>query len=1029
MLIVNRYELQDELGRGGMGVVYQAYDRLAQTSVALKRVNATPSTLSFNSKSDDNMMMSLAHEFRILAGLRHPHIIPVLDYGFDEEKMPFFTMQLLDTPQEFFEVAQRGNIEQQVNFFIQLLQALSYLHQRGIIHRDLKPANVLIQDNQVYVLDFGLSVIADVAKGRAGTVAYMAPEVVRYARATKQSDLFSVGVMLYKLIVGELPYSMQAIMGMDPFVLEHNVISDHPLELVILRLIHENPSERYTSTREVIQALCQAVNIAAPIEAEHIRESFLQAASFIGREAEIKVLENALESSQSGQGSIWLIGGESGVGKSRLMEEIRIRALTDGAIVLRGRGVEGGGLPYQIWRNPLRRFILSTELDELSASILKEIIPDMDSLLGRGVKPAPQLDGKAHQQRLVTTIANVFKKQKQIIVLILEDLQWTHESLEPLKVLSQIVHEQPLLILGNYRDDERPDIPDNIPNSHTLKLARLSQDEIVSLSASMLGEAGTEPQVLDLLQRETEGNVFFLVEVVRALAEAAGSRSHIGEMTLPQTVFAGGIQAIIQRRLKKVPKRYHPLLQLAAVAGRELNQGILEFIIVSQQEFTQESMQKFLLTCANAAVFEVQDGQWQFSHDKIRAVILNNLDAHLRPQIHRQIAEAIEAVYPNDDAYNETLLDYWREAQDINRELYYLDKQAERLVWFAGQYEQAEQLILYSLNYLAKSDVRRVNLLNHLSESHWRRGNYEDARSISLEAIEVGKMNEDWQGIARSWGNLGIVERYQGHYAMSNENLQKSLIIREQIGDQLGVARSLANLGITAFNQSEWKTAQDYYERSVVIQREIGDLQGVALNLINLGEVASYQKDYQLAQDYIQQSLNIGHEIGHHYVISASLHNLGIVAYLQGDYRSAQGHFQQSLEFFRKINDRYGVATNLIKLCLVIPQAELEDLIAALVQGLSVAHDIGSIPLVLEALVGFAKVKLYLGEYQSAAKLASFVDAHPAKSSEVDEALEHLMVEVNKLEKKVHFEAVREIGQSPNLETIIQELLEEFEEE
>ena len=171
MQIANRYDVQQELGQGGMGVVYQVHDRLTRQEVALKQVNANPSDLAFNSRTDDdNMLMALAREFRILAGLRHPNIIPVLDYGFDSGKRPFFTMALLDSPQDLFDVTDNASLEELVHLFVQVLQALSYLHQRGIIHRDLKPGNVLVQDNQVYVLDFGLSEIAAVATGRAGTI-------------------------------------------------------------------------------------------------------------------------------------------------------------------------------------------------------------------------------------------------------------------------------------------------------------------------------------------------------------------------------------------------------------------------------------------------------------------------------------------------------------------------------------------------------------------------------------------------------------------------------------------------------------------------------------------------------------------------------------------------------------------------------------------------------------------------------------------------------------------------------------------
>src|SRR5262249_43199459 len=152
---------------------------------------------------------------------------------------------------------------------------------------------------------------------------------------------------------------------------------------------------------------------------------------------------------------------------------------------------------------------------------------------GHPVPDAPELEGQSGQQRLYQTIAGLFHKQQQPVVLILEDLQWAAESLDVLKLLGPMVQDLPLLIIGSYRDDERPDLPADLPGMQVIRLERLSGEGIAQLSVSMLGDAGRRPEVLELLKKETEGNVFFLVEVVRALAEQAGRLTEIGRATLP----------------------------------------------------------------------------------------------------------------------------------------------------------------------------------------------------------------------------------------------------------------------------------------------------------------------------------------------------------------------------------------------------------------------------------------------------------------------------------------------------------------
>jgi serine/threonine protein kinase len=142
--IGGRYILERKLGEGGMGVVYQATDRLTQETVALKQVTIPAEQLEFTSR----MSMGKSDNFRLaLASLRHPNIISVLDYGFDARRQPYLTMELLEDAPNLIEAGRKEQRPKQITLLVQVLQALAYLHRRGIIHRDLKPDNV--SDNQI----------------------------------------------------------------------------------------------------------------------------------------------------------------------------------------------------------------------------------------------------------------------------------------------------------------------------------------------------------------------------------------------------------------------------------------------------------------------------------------------------------------------------------------------------------------------------------------------------------------------------------------------------------------------------------------------------------------------------------------------------------------------------------------------------------------------------------------------------------------------------------------------------------------
>src|SRR5690606_23748865 len=144
---------------------------------------------------DATLRLALTREFQVLASLRHPNVVDVLDYGFDDEQRPYFTMSLIENAVSLREAGRRAPLAQKVSLLIQVLEALVYLHRRGIIHRDLKPDNALVTpDGQVRVLDFGLAIARDQGPDGvyAGTVRYMAPEVVRGEPPDEASDLYSV---------------------------------------------------------------------------------------------------------------------------------------------------------------------------------------------------------------------------------------------------------------------------------------------------------------------------------------------------------------------------------------------------------------------------------------------------------------------------------------------------------------------------------------------------------------------------------------------------------------------------------------------------------------------------------------------------------------------------------------------------------------------------------------------------------------------------------------------------------------------
>ncbi|HEX2623555.1 MAG TPA: AAA family ATPase, partial [Phototrophicaceae bacterium] len=784
-MIGNRYQILETLGSGGMGIVYRVLDRLTGDQVALKRVLVSEESLIFSSRTSlapgGSVRLSLAQEFKMLASLRHPNIISVLDYGFDEARQPYFTMQLLQNARNIRDAGEDQTQEKQLELLLQVLQALVYLHRRGILHRDLKPDNVQVVGNQVRVLDFGLAVaretIAQPDSGVvAGTLAYMAPEILRGDTASEVSDLYAVGMIAYELLAGKYPFNvnditqlMMDIVRTEPDIT--NLETPEPITQMLVRLLDKNPAKRFQQAEEVIRAIHGVDSLVQTAETDAIRESFLQAARFVGRASEIQHLRNLLKETEAGSGSAWLIGGESGVGKSRLVEEIQIMARVRGIFVLNGHTTQEGNAPYNLWRPILKLLLLSTTLEPEAAAILKSVIPDITGLVGYEVAEAPVLtDASQTRDRLFNTIASLFQKQTQPMLVVLEDLHWASESLDLLAHLTPLVRQFPLLIIATYRDDERHDLPIRLPDMQVMKLNRLSPHEIGELSAAMIGLHGQQPTVVDLLHRETDGNAFFIVEVVRALAEDAGNLENIGIMTLPEQIFAGGIQQIVQRRLSFVPAGARLMLEQAAIAGRWLDLKILRLL-------AGEALDSMLTQCADAAVLEVSEDRWRFVHDKLRDGLLREIPPERQAILHRQLAESIETVYPDQPEYIISLAYHWKAAGDVEKTLHYAELAGNQtaLVGINTQAAKYYEQALEQLNLLpATPENRRHSVLLTLRMARSATVTLAaDTLSHLQQAMTTAQELQDEGLIARTMGSIGAFYYITGQIGQAVQYLNQ----------------------------------------------------------------------------------------------------------------------------------------------------------------------------------------------------------------------------------------------------------------
>lgn len=1048
-LVADRYHLRDAFGSGGMGTVYRADDRLTGEQVALKRVLAAADTLVFQSQNTvdtNDPRLALAHEFQVLSSLRHPHVIRVIDYGFDAEGQAFYTMTLLEAPQTILAAAEDQAVSMQIDLLTQMLLALDYIHRRDLLHRDLKPGNVLVKDGHVYVLDFGLAINSKAAERSneiAGTLAYMAPEVLFGDAPVIASDLYAVGVMAYEIFGGKHPFESETATGLIEAIavgtIDLNALAVDPaIVAVIGRLLARDPEDRYPSAYAVVRALNEAAGLPLPEESVAIRESYLQAADFVGRRKELGQLTTALQDVQrESSGSAWLIGGESGVGKSRFINEVATRAMVAGATLLRGQAVTGGGTSYQLWTDILRRLVLATDLEHDELDALSTILPGIESLVGEmptddDRATMPLADAQTRLPLILDALLVRVSAQSPI-VLLLEDLQWAADwSVTMIAQLMQSANSAPLLIIGTFRDDERPDLPDVLPDAEVIHLERLEMSEIEQLSVAMLGAAGRQQQVVDLLHKETEGNVFFLVEVVRVLAEDAGRTSDIGKATLPEQIFSGGIQRVVEYRLMQLPDWARRAVTVAAIIGRQIDPDLMAALQPSLD------IEAWLTVCTNVAVFSAISENYQFAHDKLREGVLEALLPDDKTRYHQQVGEAIETVYADViDDYAAVLFGHFSSAGDRDREARYA-RLAGSQAFEINNYRDAKRLYSRALEltdvtanhndetmaaiylglgktcyglsdydesrgwciqardlYAAFGDEHGLSdAINCLGESDFRQARWDSARQLINESLAIRRRLGDAREIAYGLMNLGVIEAQTGDLHKAKDLFQECYDLMKTVGSPMSLARALNNLGLAYDMLGDPQAARERYQQSLEIRREINDKQGIAYSLANLSTIEDAEGNSAHALELTRESIDLLKQVGDKQAYAVANSQMAQLLLHVGDYDAAEQHEKEALIVRRKIAARSGEAASFNGLAEIARRrGNLDEAWGYARQALEIAVDLHQPPLIINILFMMARVFDDNGDTIRARTLLAVIQPLEFDSiihKSVDEAVLHM---------------------------------------
>jgi serine/threonine protein kinase len=786
----SRYEVLARLGQGGMGIVYEAFDRERRQLVALKTLRAFDPTALYRFK----------REFRSIAGVLHTNLVRLYELVVPEEGKVFFTMELVrgvdfqrhvrrdggrssDAPADTVVGARQARADEGTGgpqrmrcehpaagrklmpadegrlraALRQLAQGVFSVHAAGKLHRDLKPSNVLVTaEGRVVLLDFGVAtelssmqshLDADEANEIVGTARYMAPEQ-GCETATAASDWYSVGVMLYEALVGHPPFTGSVA---DVLALKSTVDAQAPsecaagiprdLEALCMALLQRAPEAR-PSGKEILERLGVRPSSAPPVALVGVSDLDV---AFMGRESQLASLREAFEATRSGVATTVRVSGAAGMGKSTVVNHfVDDLARRGEAVVLRARAYEREAVPYKA---------VDGTIDALTHHLLSVVEHEPSFELPEGIGTAARLfpvlqriprvqdaaeaqagDPQAVRRRAFEALRQVFAVlvRRQPLVVALDDVHWG--DVDSASLLLEVLRgpgAPALLVVMTFRDDEAKASP---------FLREIGERWPVGVRTMDVTVGPLDPEDARRLAAcllEDSG------ETARRIAAAAAresngspflieefvrcNRSAAAESEAALSVFT--LEQMVGERLDRLPAGARQLIEVLAVGGRPLPPSV----IAAASAVTGGLDEAIALLGARRFVRAGQrDGRdvVETTHDRIRETVVALLPRARLREHHEALARTLEGAAGADP---ESIALHWLGAGDAARAVRFAEQAAERSAEKLA-FDRAVRLLRLALEHTPTSSEHAQSLRARLAVALQDGGRCSESAQVYIDA-------------------------------------------------------------------------------------------------------------------------------------------------------------------------------------------------------------------------------------------------------------------------------------------------------
>ena len=974
MSSADRYQIVERIGAGGLGVVYKVEDRASGKVQAMKVMPRDRGTANLRS------------EFLALARLRHDNIVSVSDYGLTDSGHDFFTMEYVSGPSLLEAVGEVPSTR-----FYQIiggvLRALAFIHARGMVHADVKPSNILIDaallardpSRAARLVDFGLAAAIDDpgATSARGTFPYAAPEV--YAgRLDARSDLYSVGVAMYEMATGVQPYTGRNVREVlaaqrrgppeDPRT--HRADLPAALADLICALVDPAPGARPQTADEVLAY----INDIAGTDFAIVDSQPLVDLSgvLVGRERDVATLQRCWRDARDGAGTTVLLCGEEGIGKSRLMTELRLFVQLDGGHVYTAEVAARSDKPYAGIAKLVRGLLASAGA---GAKELNEWRHTLAPLLGGRGEPA-QAD-RASRFALAEAVTGVILQlaSSQPLLLLIDDVHLADAA--TVELLSYLVRSVPdasvLMVLGarqNLFATKAGDFSGDVSESRVthidsalhsaergqrIDLPPLDRTSVFRLAEQAFG-ADIAKHINDDLFRVSGGNPAHATRALEMLVQNGSVGRERGAWILkvdtPTIPLPADVRVSTLSRISQLPAHTRRVLNAAAVLGESFTRDVLSELIAGDDDDDETGLG--IETGVDPALAEAVRGRlivadatsgiFRFTHNRVANLLYRELPEADRIELHKRAAAILEqkvkdggnvssgglahhylAVgdYEQSVQWGLRAADEHSQSHDhhgalewyhrlrpyvAGEDAAHVDERLGDLYSILGKIDEACSSYERAYESTAEHPAHHIRLARLLGELLRRRGDGEAALSLLMSALTSAREHKLPDQEAQCQLRIGWVLMYRADYTVAMEHAVAGHIIARANNDRKASAELGRLRGAILIYQGDTKSALVHLEAALDDADATGDDVLIAGVLLEIGRAAIHSGDYIRAIDALEKATAATERVGHVELAARCLNNLGAACYYQGDWQRAR----TSWERFRRLCDRFDEQSELV---------------------------------------------------------------------------------------------------------------------